>query len=31
MWVKVCYHRIRFSVKLTCDEMCGSVAQAANA
>jgi hypothetical protein len=25
MSVNVCYHRIRISVKLTCDKMCGSV------
>jgi hypothetical protein len=25
MWVNVCYHRIRICVKLTCDEMGGSV------
>jgi hypothetical protein len=25
MWVELCYHRIRIRVKLTCDEMCGSV------
>jgi hypothetical protein len=25
MWVNVCYHRIRIRVKLTCDQMCGSV------
>jgi hypothetical protein len=25
MWIELCYHRIRIRVKLTCDEMCGSV------
>jgi hypothetical protein len=25
MRVNTCYHRIRIRVKLTCDEMCGSV------
>jgi hypothetical protein len=31
MWINVCYHRIRIRVKLTCDEMRGSVGAGANA